>query len=487
MTVPFGDGIYRPFVDGSWLEPEDRIAAEVYNPANGEPVSKVVIATLEDVGRAAEAAARAFRHWRHAAPSERAALLHRVAELLETRLEDVARLLTQEQGKPLVDSRKELRTTVRLLHLYAEEAERIEGVYQQGSAGRTVSIAIREPVGPVAAIGPSNYPVELIAFKLGPALAAGCTVVVKPPEDTPLSVLELIRCFADAGTPPGVVNAVTGGADVGEALVRHPEIRKVAFTGSTAVGKRIAAIAGEELKPVTLELGGNSPFIVFSDADLELAVAGAVRRSFSNAGQICIAVNRIFVERPIFDDFVEAFVHKARSLVVANGLEVPDADMGPLVSRRAREQVERHVDDAGRRGARVVAGGRALKGGDYDRGWFFAPTVLTNVTENMLCMQEETFGPVAPIRAFDKPEEAFGWANATPYGLAAYVYTRDLGRAMTAARSIDAGGIGLNVNDVTELTMPFGGYKASGFGRELGKYGLEGYLQWKHVRVGIVS
>src|SRR5690606_37549967 len=203
-------------------------------------------------------------------------------------------------GKPLVDSRKELQTTVRLLQFYAEEAERIEGVYQRGAAGRTVSIAIREPVGPVAAIGPSNYPVELIAFKLGPALAAGCTAVVKPPEETPLSVLELIRCFADAGAPPGVVNAVTGGAAVGEALVRHPDIRKVAFTGSTSVGKKIAALAGEALKPVTLELGGNAPFIVFSDADLDLAVAGAVRRSFSNAGQICIAVNRIFVERSIF-------------------------------------------------------------------------------------------------------------------------------------------------------------------------------------------
>ncbi|MFS8629228.1 MAG: NAD-dependent succinate-semialdehyde dehydrogenase [Limnochordales bacterium] len=486
MAAPFDDGIYRPFVDGSWLEPEGRAIVEVLNPANGEPVSKVLIATPEDAGRAAEAAARAFQHWRRSAPAERAALLHRAAEILQSRLEDVARLLTQEQGKPLVDSRKELNTTVRLLHFYAAEAERIEGVYQQGSAGRTVSIAIREPIGPVAAIGPSNYPVELIAFKLGPALAAGCTAVVKPPEETPLSVLELIRCFVDAGTPPGVVNAVTGGPDVGEALVRHPDLRKVAFTGSTAVGKRIASIAGELLKPVTLELGGNSPFIVFADADLELAVAGAVRRSFSNAGQICIAVNRIFVERSIFDDFVEAFAHKTKSLVVANGLEVPDADMGPLVSRRAREHVERHVEDARRRGARVVTGGGALKGGDYDRGWFFAPTVLTNVTDDMLCMREETFGPVAPIRAFDKPEEAFAWANATPYGLAAYVYTRDVGRAMAAVRSIDAGGIGLNVNDVTELTMPFGGYKDSGLGRELGKYGLEGYLEWKHVRVGVI-
>lgn len=476
--------LYGPFIDGEWLAEGDRSLAEVYNPATGEVVGRVALATAEDVDRALQAADRAFREWRKVAPDERARLLHRAADVLEARLEDTARLLTMEQGKPLVDARKELQVTVRLLRLYAEEATRVEGMVQRGASGKTLSLAMREPIGPSVLIGPWNYPVELIAFKLAPAIAAGCSVVVKPPTQTPLAVLELVGCFEAAGAPAGLVNAVVGaGSTVGEAAIRHPLTRKVAFTGSTEVGRQVARVAGEALKPVTLELGGNAPFIVFADADLDLAVSGAIRRSFSNAGQICIAVNRIYVERPLFERFVEAFVERVRALVVADGLKVPDADMGPLISREAVSRMTEYVAEAVAQGARVLAGGVPLTNGDYGKGHFFAPTVLVGVTEAMRCVREETFGPIAPILPFDHPYEALSRANATEYGLAAYVYTRDLERAMAAAQEIEAGGIGVNVNDVTELTMPFGGWKHSGIGRELGRYGLENYLQWKHVRV----
>lgn len=475
---------YGPFIDGAWQAGGGRPAAEVRNPATGELVARVALATVDDVDAALQAADRAFRQWRRAAPEERARLLQRTADALAARLDETARLLTMEQGKPLVDARKELQVTVRLLRLYAEEALRIEGAVQRGAAGKTLSLAIREPVGSSVLIGPWNYPVELIAFKLAPAIAAGCSVVVKPPTQTPLAVLELVGCFEAAGAPAGLVNAVVGaGSTVGEAAIRHPLTRKVAFTGSTAVGRQVARAAGEALKPVTLELGGNAPFVVFADADLDLAVAGAVRRSFSNAGQICIAVNRIYVERPVFQRFVEAFAEKARKLVVADGLKVPDADMGPLVNREAVARMAEYVADATAQGARLMAGGAPLTDGDYRKGCFFAPTVLVGVNEAMRCVREETFGPIAPILPFDDPQEVLSQANATEYGLAAYVYTRDLERALAAAQAIETGGVGINVNDVTELTMPFGGWKHSGIGRELGRYGLENYLQWKHVRV----
>jgi acyl-CoA reductase-like NAD-dependent aldehyde dehydrogenase len=463
-----------------------REAVPVQNPATGETIGHAPLATLADVEAAMEAAHAAFSTWKNSPPQERSDLLHRTADLLQEHLDEIAVLLTREQGKPLADSRKELRVTVRTLRLYAEEALRIEGPAKRGDAGNTFSIALRQPLGPAVAIGPTNYPVELLAWKVAPALAAGCTVIAKPPMDTPLAVAAFVRCLLDAGAPPGVVNLLVGpGSTIGEALACHPLTRKVAFTGSTAVGQRLAALAGERLKPITLELGGSAPLLVFSDADLERAVAGALRRSYSNAGQICIAVNRIYVEASLYRDFADAFAAAAQRLVVADGLAQPDADMGPLVNEAALSQVEAHVRDALGKGARLISGGEAIKDAPFARGHFYKPTVLLDTTPEMLCMTEETFGPVAPIASFRRDDEVLHLANASRYGLAAYLYTRDLERAMRFAHEIEAGGVGINVNDVSELTMPFGGWKESGIGRELGRYGLENYLNWKHVRIGL--
>ncbi len=474
--------MYGHLIGGEWRVGPTTFS--VVNPATGEEISKATGGNPKDVDDAVTAAAEAFPRWAGTSVRERAAVLHRAAALMRERLEDMAILLTREQGKPLRDSRKELAATADVVDLYAEEAKRIGGEAQPGETGESFSLVLRQPVGVVAAIGPWNFPVELLAWKIAPALAAGCTVVAKPPSEAPLAVLEMGRCFLDAGILPGALNMVTGsGRTVGEALVTHPMIRKVAFTGSTATGRRIGALAMDGLKRVTLELGGSAPFIVCEDADLNRAVPDAVRRSFSHAGQICISVNRIYVHEQLLEEFTQRFVERTNQLVVADGLRVPDADLGPMISESARQQVREHVADAVTKGARVLAGGREPEGDEYARGYFYLPTVLVDVDASMRCMCEETFGPVAPIASFGTLEEALEMANATEYGLAAYLYTRDLKTALHAAARLASGGVGINVNDITDFHMPFGGWKASGIGRELGRYGLENYLELKHVRV----
>jgi acyl-CoA reductase-like NAD-dependent aldehyde dehydrogenase len=456
----------------------------VVNPATGDPVGWVGEGTPEDAREAVAAAAEALPLWAALPAQKRAVVLRRAGELLRERQEELAVLLTREQGKPLRDSRKELATTADVLDIYAEEARRLGGEVLPGETGETVSLVLRQPVGVVAAIGPWNFPVELLAWKIAPALAAGCTVVAKPPTEAPLTALQFADCLRQAGCPAGVLNMVTGpGPTVGEALVTDPRVRKVAFTGSTATGRRIAALAAPGLKRVTLELGGSAPFIVCADADLDRAVPDAIRRTFSHAGQICISVNRIYVDARVASEFIEAFRARTRRLVVADGLRVPDADMGPLINEPTRQHVRDHVGDALAKGARLLAGGREPEGTEYASGYFYLPTVLTNVDAAMRCMREETFGPLAPIAAFDRLEDALAQANASEYGLAAYLYTRDLRTALRAAEQLESGGVGINVNDVTDLRMPFGGWKASGIGRELGRYGLESYLELKHVRI----
>ena len=473
---------YGHLIGGEWHIGTDTFP--VINPATREEVARATRGTVREAASAVEAAAGTFPRWSATPSRDRAAVLHRVAALLRERLAAMAVLLTREQGKPLRDSRKELATTADVLDLYAEEARRVGGEALPGETGDTFSFVLRQPVGVVAAIGPWNFPVELLAWKIAPALAAGCTVVAKPPSEAPLTVLEMGRCFMDAGLPAGVLNMVTGpGRTVGEALVTHPLVRKIAFTGSTATGRRIGALAAEQLKRVTLELGGSAPFIVCEDADLERAVPDAVRRSFSHAGQICISVNRIYVHKRLFGEFTDQFVERTRRLVVADGLRVPDADLGPMVSEAARQQVQEHVADAIAKGAQVLTGGREPEEDEYARGFFYLPTVLVDVEPAMRCMSEETFGPVAPIARFSTLDEALAMANATEYGLAAYIYTRDLKTALDAAARLESGGVGVNVNDITDLRMPFGGWKASGVGRELGRYGLEPYVELKHVRL----
>ncbi|MFO8035175.1 MAG: NAD-dependent succinate-semialdehyde dehydrogenase [Anaerolineales bacterium] len=475
---------YKLLINGAWQDSREEERFEVVNPANREIVASCALGGKEEAREALQAADNAFPKWRKTSPRKRAQLMHEAADLFRERLEDIAVLLTKEQGKPLKDSRKELKFSADVIDYYAEEGRRLYGKHFQGDDAPTHSFTLKQPIGVVAAITPWNFPVDLLSWKLGPALAVGCTIVVKPPSEAPLAVIEFLRCFHEAGIPSGVINLVTGpGSQVGAELVQNPISRKIAFTGSTSTGLWIAQEAAKQLKHATLELGGSAPFLVCRDADLEHSVAQALRRSFSHTGQICISVNRIFVHQDIAEEFTKRFTEKAAKLQVANGLTVPDADMGPMINEEGRQNVREHVSDAVDKGATLLTGGKEPGAPEFEKGYFYLPTVLTDVNANMKVMQEETFGPVAPITTFHDIDEGIKMANQSKYGLAAYVFTQDLNKAMYAAERLDAGGVGVNINDITDIRGPFGGRKMSGIGRELGEPGLDSYLEWKHVRV----
>jgi len=471
-------------IDGEWRASADGADLPVTNPANGEEIARVSQATTADVGAALEAASRAFPVWASLSARERARIMHGAMDIFRRNLDDAARALTREHGKPLNDSIKECSYSADVIDFYAEEGRRLDGTHFAGDLGPTHSFVLKQPVGVVAAITPWNFPVDLLAWKLGPGLAAGCTFVIKPPSEAPLAATLFVKAFVEAGIPPGVVNIVTGpGRTVGAELVTNPLSRKIAFTGSTATGLWIAEQAARQLKAVTLELGGSAPFVVCDDADLDIAVPEALRRAYSHTGQICISVNRIFVQRGVYEEFVARFADAASRLrVTADGLAEPDADMGPMINQAGLETVRQHVADAVERGAQIATGGKAPDGPQFARGYFFLPTVLTGVEREMRVMREETFGPVTPIARFDTLAEGIAMANDTPYGLAAYAYTNDLDRAFYAARHLRAGGVGINVNDITDIRGPFGGMKQSGIGRELGQPGMDSYLEVKHVR-----
>lgn len=471
-------------IGGEWRSSADGATFAVTNPATGQTVADVSRATVEDARAALEAAQKAFPIWSGMAARERARLMHRAMDIFRANLDETARLLTLEHGKPLNDSLKECRYSADVIDFYAEEGRRIEGTHFAGDLGATHSFVLKQPIGVVAAITPWNFPVDLLAWKLGPGLAAGCTFALKPPSEAPLAATAFVRAFHEAGIPPGTLNIVTGpGRTVGAELVTNPLSRKIAFTGSTETGLWIAEQAARQLKSMTLELGGSAPFVVCRDADLDIAVPEALRRAFSHTGQICISVNRIFVQRQRFEEFVDRFTEAARKLrVTADGIAEPDADMGPMISAAGLETVRQHVDDARQRGAVILTGGAAPDDPKYDKGFFYLPTVMINVHRDMRVMREETFGPVAPIAAFDTLDEGIDMANDTPYGLAAYLYTQDLDAAFYAAQRIRAGGIGINVNDITDIRGPFGGMKQSGIGRELGQPGMDSYMEVKHIR-----
>ncbi len=475
-------------INGVWCGGRTGKTLPVVNPAYAETFAHTALADEDDVDDAARAARAAFPEWAAVSGRERAQLMHRAAdEFRAHHLKEAAELLTRENGKPLNDSIKELQYSADVIDFYADESRRITGTHFAGDLGPTHSFVWKEPLGVVAAILPWNFPVDLLAWKIGPGLAAGCTFVIKPSELAPLAVLRFVQAFLDAGLPPGVLNVVTGAGATGAVLVRHPEVDKIAFTGSGPTGARIGEEAARQFKRVTLELGGSAPLIVCDDADLDAALAGSVRRCFSHTGQICISVNRIFVQRGIYEEFTGRFAAAAGSLRVApDGLREPGADMGPLINAAALDKTALHVGDALTKGARLLAGGARLTGGEYAAaGFFYAPTVLADVPAGALAMREETFGPVAPIVSFDTVDEAIALANSTPYGLAAYAYTNHLNRAYALARGLRFGGVGVNVNDITDIRGPFGGMKASGIGRELGETGIDAYLETKHVRLAV--
>jgi len=468
------------YVDGSWVEASSGATFEVTNPATGEVIGKVADGDASDATRAVDAADRAFPAWSTTTAYERSALLYKAWQLMTDRAEDLARLMTTEQGKPLRASRFEVKYAADFLLWFAEEAKRVTGEWLPSSRADQRFLSVKMPVGVVGAITPWNYPISMLTRKMGPALAAGCTIVLKPAEATPLTAMETFRVFEDAGIPAGVVNLVTTSepAPVGEVLTGDPRVCKLTFTGSTAVGKMLAAASVGNLQRISVELGGHAPFIVFPDADPEHAAKGAAALKFLNAGQACISPNRLYVHRDLADTFSEVLCKRVSRLQTGNGLE-DGVGVGPLVNDAAVAKVERQVEDARKKGAGVPVGGHRLTDGPLGQGHFFAPTVLTDVAPGMDIYREETFGPVAPVITYDDPDEVIAAANDTNYGLAAYVYTRDIGTAMRAFEGLRFGIVGINDVNPTSASVPFGGMKDSGLGREGGHEGIGEYLETK--------
>lgn len=468
------------YINGEWIQVEGNTGFDVFNPATGEKIGTAVNGDQKDAARAIESASRAFQPWSSRTAYQRSGYLYDAYRIMMDRKEDLARVMTMEQGKPLRAALNEVQYGADFLLWYAEEAKRIYGETIPAPRPDQRFIVLHQPVGVVGAITPWNYPISMITRKVAPALAAGCTIVLKPAEDTPLCAVEVFKVLDEAGVPPGVVNLVTA-ADpepIGEEFITNPLVHKLAFTGSTEIGKLLAKGAAEHMKRISLELGGHAPFIVFDDADPIHAAKGAMLVKFLNTGQACISPNRIFVQRPIIEDFVGEARARVLKMRAGNGLEA-GVSIGPLVGPAAMEKVERQVADALSLGATLVSGGRRLTEDGLDRGFFYAPTVLSDVSTRMQIYREETFGPVAAIIPFDTEEEVLEMANDTHYGLASYIYTRDIARAMRVFEQLRFGIVGINDINPTAAAAPFGGMKESGLGREGGREGISEYLETK--------
>ena len=466
------------YIGGEWYESAQTYA--VRNPATGDVVAQVAKGGAAETAQAIAAAERALSAWRLLTAKERGARVRRWGELMLEHRDALAELLTREQGKPLAEARGEVGYAASFFEWFAEEAKRAYGDVIPSPNPNAKIIVTREPVGVVAAITPWNFPLAMITRKAGPALAAGCTMVLKPSEETPLSALALAVLAAKAGIPPGVFNIVSGDAvAIGGALTEADVVRKLSFTGSTRVGKLLAKQSADTLKKLSLELGGNAPFIVFDDADLDAAVAGAIAGKYRNTGQTCVCVNRFYVQDGVYDAFTQALAQVARKMRVGDALQ-GDVEQGPLINQAALSKVEAHVADALQKGAKVLTGGKRHALG----GTFYEPTVLVDASSSMLIAQEETFGPVAACFRFQTEDEAVTAANATPFGLSAYLYTRDLARAWRVGEALESGMVGINEGILSTEVAPFGGVKQSGLGREGSKYGLDEYTELKYMMMG---
>jgi succinate-semialdehyde dehydrogenase/glutarate-semialdehyde dehydrogenase len=468
------------FVDGEWIEADDGKTIPVCNPANGADLGAIPSLGAIETRRAIDAARSAFPGWSARTARDRAAILRCWFDLILDHADDLAKIMTAEQGKPLAEARGEVTYAASFIEWFAEEGKRIYGDVIPAHQGDKRIVVLRQPVGVVAAITPWNFPSAMITRKAGPALASGCTFVCKPATQTPYSALALAELARRAGIPAGVFNVVTGRAsEVGGEMTANPWVRKLSFTGSTEVGKKLLVQCASTLKKVSLELGGNAPFIVFDDADIEAAVEGALASKYRNTGQTCVCTNRFLVQRGVHDEFVARLTKGVANLRVGDGL-AGATDQGPLIDSAAVEKVEEHIADAVARGARIACGGkRHALGGTY-----FEPTVLTGVRADMKVAREETFGPLAPIFVFDQESEAVQMANDTEFGLAAYFYTRDLARAWRVSEALEYGIVGLNTGLISTEVAPFGGVKESGIGREGSKYGIEDYKELKYLCMG---
>ena len=468
------------YIDGEWVDAISDATIAVEDPATGEVLGTVPKMGAEETRRAIEAADSALPAWRAKTAKERAQILRRWYDLMMANQEDLAALMTAEQGKPLAESRGEIAYAGAFIEWFGEEGKRVYGDTIPAHAADKRIVVTKEPIGVTAAITPWNFPAAMITRKCGPALAAGCTMVLKPASATPFSALALCELAERAGVPRGVFSCVTGGSqEIGGELTSNPIVRKLSFTGSTEIGKLLMEQCAGTVKKLSLELGGNAPFIVFDDADIEMAVKGAIASKYRNAGQTCVCANRILVQDGVYDAFTKRLAEVAGTMKVAGGFE-PGAVIGPLIDMKAVEKVEHHIADALEKGARVVVGGRRAAQG----GRFFEPTVLADVTPDMVITHEETFGPVAPLYHFKTEAEAIKMANDTEFGLAAYFYSRDIGRVWRVAEALEYGIVGINEGIISTEIAPFGGMKESGIGREGSKYGIEEYLEIKYLCLG---
>ncbi|WP_281658663.1 NAD-dependent succinate-semialdehyde dehydrogenase [Halobacillus sp. Cin3] len=467
-------------IDGEQIQTDKTFP--VYNPINGEIVASVPDAGEKEAKQAVEAAHRSYQAWKKTTADERAAFLTRWFQLIEEHTDELAEIMTKEQGKPLKEAKGEIGYANSYISWYAAEAKRVYGQTIPASKPDKRILVQKQPVGVVAAITPWNFPAAMITRKVAPAIAAGCSVLIKPAEETPLTAIRLVELAIEAGAPAGLISVLTGDAEtISDVWLSDSRVRKLSFTGSTEVGKLLMKKSADTMKRVSLELGGQAPFVVLADADLDRAVAGAVASKFRNAGQTCICSNRFFVHESIVDAFTDKLKAAVEELKVGDGMD-PDTDIGPLINQSACDKVARHIEDAVSRGAEIVTGGAdSISKGSL----IMLPTILKNVDESMICMKEETFGPVVPITSFSDEEEAVQQANNTPFGLAAYLFTENMSKALTLSEALEYGIVGVNDGSPSAAQAPFGGFKESGLGREGGPQGIEEYLETKYISLGL--
>jgi succinate-semialdehyde dehydrogenase/glutarate-semialdehyde dehydrogenase len=471
----------KAYLNGEWVGSASTF--KVFNPANGEFIASVPNLGTQETQAAIDAAAAAFPAWAAKTGKERAAVMRKWFDLLIAHTDDLAALMTAEQGKPLAEAKGEVAYGASFVEWFAEEAKRVSGDVMASTWTDKRMVVLKQPIGVCASITPWNFPIAMITRKVAPAIAAGCTIVIKPAEQTPLSALAMAELAHRAGLPPGVINIITADSDrsieVGKLLCSSPVVRHLSFTGSTPVGRILMQQSSPTVKKLGLELGGHAPFIVFDDADLDAAVEGAVQSKYRNAGQTCVCTNRFYVHESVYDEFVEKLAGRAAKIKVGNGFEA-NVGQGPMIDAQAVAKVEEHVADAQAKGARVVTGGKRSALG----GLFYEPTVLANVSSDMVIMREETFGPVAAVVKFKTEEEAIAAANDTDFGLASYFYSRDIGRVWRVAEKLEYGMVGINTGLISNEVAPFGGIKQSGLGREGSKYGMDEYLELKYLCMG---
>jgi succinate-semialdehyde dehydrogenase/glutarate-semialdehyde dehydrogenase len=471
---------HQALIGGRWCDADDRATFDVMNPATGETLGTVPKMGAAETRRAIEAAKNAFTSWRRRPAKDRSALLRQWYDLIVENVDDLGKLMTAEQGKPLAEAKGEVLYAASFIEWFAEEAKRVYGDTIPSPWNDRRLVVIKEPIGVCAAITPWNFPAAMITRKAGPALASGCTMVAKPAESTPLSALALAVLAERAGIPAGVLNVLTGDPrNIGGEMTSNPDVRKVTFTGSTEVGRILMKQSADTIKKLSLELGGNAPFIVFDDADLDAAVEGAIVSKYRNAGQTCVCANRLIIQSGVYDAFAEKLVAAVKELKVGNGFE-PDVLQGPLIDQSAVEKIEDHIQDAVSKGARVLLGGKRHALGQT----FFEPTVLADVTPKMKVAREETFGPLAPLFRFESDEDAIHLANDTEFGLASYFYSRDVGRIWRSAEGLESGMVGINTGLISNEVAPFGGVKQSGLGREGSYHGMEEFIEVKYLCFG---